>query len=76
MASKSVGRNACCEDGPHDDPSCLIGSFEDQVLAFGLLLCVGPEQDLESFHVVYSTVTFSLTRGWQPTISWKLRAVQ
>ena len=26
----------------------LCGSFEDQVLAFGVVLCVGPEQDLKS----------------------------
>ena len=43
----------CCENSPHDDPSCLCGSFEDQVLKFG---AVFPEQDLKRLHVVYSTV--------------------
>ena len=34
---KRYSASRCCEDSPHDDPSCLCGSFEDQV-AFGFCL--------------------------------------
>ena len=33
---KRHSASRCCEDSPHDNPSCLCGSFEDQVLAFGV----------------------------------------
>ena len=59
LSSKHKRHSAsrCCDDSPHDDPSCLCGSFEDQTLAFGVLFGVGPKQDLQKgFHVWVSTV--------------------
>ena len=38
---KRHSASRCCEDSPHDDPSCLCGSFEDQTLAFGVLFFCG-----------------------------------
>ena len=43
---KRHSASRCCDDSPHDDPSCVCGSFEDQV-RFGVIFCVGLEHDLK-----------------------------
>ena len=44
---KRHSASRCCEDSPHDDPSCLCGSFEDQVWHLVFYFCVVPSNTVK-----------------------------
>ena len=46
---KWLTASRCCQDCPHDVPSCLCGSCEDQSLAFGVFFMWFPSQILKGF---------------------------
>ena len=43
---KRQSNSRCCEDGPHDDPSCLCREVL-RISVFGVVFCVASEQDLK-----------------------------